>query len=525
MLSPRRYPSLLALLLILTVLFAAPRLASAQTYTDLHDFNCLTEGCAPYVPALLAQARDGNLYGATSGGGTHNVGTIFKVTPAGVVTTIYNFDNTTGASPYGGLTLGSDGSLYGSTFGGGTASVGTLFKITTAGVLTTLHHFTNTGDGYFPYAPPIQAKDGAYYGVTSSGAAYKVTSAGVYTVLKAAGYISYAPLLQASDGNFYGTSAPSNLVFKMTTTGVQTVVYTFDGTHGSSPYSGLVQGSDNNLYGTTYSGGTSGLGVVFKLTLQGVITVLKNGDTVFGTLYPGLILANDANYYSATRGGGSSNYGTTFKITKTGVATVESNFDGAHGSAAFATPMQHTNGTIFGLTNGGGANTNGVVYSLNVGLTGFARLVVTSGKVAGTVGILGQGFNKATSVTFGGVAATFTHTGDTYISATVPAGAITGPVVVNIPTGNLTSLQTFKVTPTLASFSPSSGPVGTVVTLTGTGLTQTTKVTFNNVVATTIVVNSDSSVSATVPTGATTGKIAITTTGGNVTSTTSFTVM
>ena len=110
------------------------------------------------------------------------------------------------------------------------------------------------------------------------------------------------------------------------------------------------------------------------------------------------------------------------------------------------------------------------------------------------------------------------------MSAAVPAGALTGSVTVTTGSTILTSIQTFKVKPTLASFKPSSGPVGTPVTITGTGLTQTTKVTFGGVAATTFKVNTDSQVTANVPTGAVTGKVVIKTKGGSAASKTDFTV-
>jgi hypothetical protein len=113
---------------------------------------------------------------------------------------------------------------------------------------------------------------------------------------------------------------------------------------------------------------------------------------------------------------------------------------------------------------------------------------------------------------------------DTFLTATIPAGARTGVVTVTIPGGNLKSKINFRVTPTIKTFSPSSGPVGTPVTITGVSLTQTSKVTFGGVKATTVVVNSDTQVTANVPTGAKTGKIAITTPGGTATSSAIFTV-
>ncbi len=141
------------------------------------------------------------------------------------------------------------------------------------------------------------------------------------------------------------------------------------------------------------------------------------------------------------------------------------------------------------------------------------------------IGILGQGFSSSSEVKFGGVAAaSFTRQGTTFISSTVPAGALTGSVTVTTGATTLTSNQRFRVTPTILNFSPTSGPVGKPVMITGTGLTQTTKVTFGGVAATTFKVNTDSQVTANVPTGAVTGKIVIKTKGGSAASKTDFTV-
>lgn len=155
----------------------------------------------------------------------------------------------------------------------------------------------------------------------------------------------------------------------------------------------------------------------------------------------------------------------------------------------------------------------------------FVKLVSSSGKVSKTVEILGAGFNGTTSVTFNGTAATFQIVSDTYLTATVPAGATTGLVKVTTSAGTLISSTKFRVTPSISSFNPTSGPVGTQVVITGVSLTQASNVTFGGVAATSFTVNSDTQVTATVPTGAVTGKLSITTPGGTATSATSFTVM
>ncbi len=181
----------------------------------------------------------------------------------------------------------------------------------------------------------------------------------------------------------------------------------------------------------------------------------------------------------------------------------------------------------------GHAVVDGFVQAIAVGpvptITSFSP---ASGPVGTTVTINGTNFTGATSVTFNGVSAAFIINSNVKITATVPTGATTGKIAVTAPGGTATSATNFTVTavpaPTITSFTPIRGPVGTSVTISGTnfrgtGFT-TTSVTFNNVAAMTFTVNSPTRITATVPTGATTGPIKVTTPGGTATSTTNFTV-
>jgi hypothetical protein len=148
----------------------------------------------------------------------------------------------------------------------------------------------------------------------------------------------------------------------------------------------------------------------------------------------------------------------------------------------------------------------------------------TSGLAGTSVTITGTNFTGATAVTFNNVTATFVVNSATQITATVPATATTGPIRVTAPGGTGSSLTNFTVPPpTITSFTPTFGPVGASVTITGTNFTGATAVTFNNVAAT-FVVNSATQITATVPATATTGPIKVTTPAGSATSTTSFTV-
>ncbi len=196
-------------------------------------------------------------------------------------------NSTDGANPLATLILASDGNLYGTTEYGGADNLGTVFKITLAGVETQLYSFVRNGaDGSYPKAGVIQASDGNFYGMTSAGGTtnggtiYRVNSTGVETVLysfnqsslSTDGYAPRANLLQASDGNIYGTTNDGGIngpgiIFKITPDGIETVLHSFgNGTDGSFPQAGLFQDSQGNFYGTTYVGGANGSGAVFKLT-------------------------------------------------------------------------------------------------------------------------------------------------------------------------------------------------------------------------------------------------------------------
>ncbi len=541
--------------LILVALRLAVGAADAQSYSVVYNFGTnVGDPATPFYSGIIAQGRDGNLYSSTSAGGANpNYGATYVVTPAGALTVLYNFGPYgSPAYPNGGLTLGSDGNFYGTTSDGGNPGYGTVFQIPPTGGVTYLYNFTDGADGAVPYAPPNQGADGNFYGTTSGGVAngsiYKITPSGTLTVLYAFdgthGSSPPDPLIQGTDGNFYGTTMfggtnGAGVVFRITPAGKLTVLYNFDGTHGDLPVGPLVQGSDGNFYGTTEAGGAFLDGVILKMTPTGKLTVLHslNISTEGAAPFGGLVQATDGNFYGTTNQNGPGNTncpsgcGTIFKITPKGKFSLVYSFDQTTGAIPYSTIMQHTNGLLYGTASQGGVASNcpfsscGVIYSLNIGAAPFAALVSTSGKVGAKIGILGQNFSKSSVVTFGSLAATTVAvTGTTFLQATVPSGATTGAVTVTTTAGTLTSSKTFRVTPQLKSFTPTSGAVGSVVTITGVSLTQTSKVAFGGVAATSFTVNSDTQVSATVPIGAKTGKIVISTPGGTASSTTNFTV-
>ncbi len=242
------------------------KITPSGTLTTLHSFNS-TDGA--YPAAALVQATDGNFYGTTQNGGNAGCeggcGTVFKITPGGALTTLYSFNGADGSAPWAGLVQGTDGSFYGTTVSGGETAqqclssipgCGTLFRITPAGTLTTLHKF-NGADGWGPYGGLVQGTDGSFYGTTGYGGAYnpagtvfKITATGELTVLHSfggemEGVTPFSGLVQGTDGNFYGTADAEGYaygtVFKITPSGTLTTLHMFGWPDGAYPYEGLVQ--------------------------------------------------------------------------------------------------------------------------------------------------------------------------------------------------------------------------------------------------------------------------------------------
>src|ERR1700680_840814 len=548
---------------LLVVILAASAIAlHAQTYKVLHTYSINSGNYSGIVPAgLMSQGQDGKLYSTIQNNGTANVGTVFNMTTAGQLTTIYSFcpqkGCLDGANPDGGVTLGTDGNFWGTTQGGGKHAAGNVFNISPGGKLTTLWSFTFGKDEAAPWNPVFQGQDGNFYGTDPGvyngnyGVVYKITPKGKLTPYSFDGFKGANPNLptQGTDDNFYGTAIVGGkpacqgyqygcgVVYKMNAAGGLTALWSFKGFYGNDgaePVGVLVQGYDGNFYGTTYYGGTSarcggGCGTVFKITPAGVETVLYSFTGDPDGAYPdtGLTLGTDGNFYGTTSVGGKNNYGAIFQITPAGKLTILYNFCSATGCVDGIYPktpiVQHTNGRFYGSTSGNSLG-GSVFYSLDMGLKPFARLVNWSGAVGATAEILGQGFTGTTKVSFNEKNTTaFTVASDTYLTVPVPAGATTGFVTVTTPGGSLKSNRKFLVEPVILSFSPTSGKVGDPVTIDGTGFTGASKVTFGGVKATFTVVN-DSQITTTVPAGAKTGKIQVTTPGGTATSATDFTV-
>lgn len=547
---------------LMGIMLLVNSLMAQAVVTTLHDLVG-TEGQFPH--GQLVQGRDGNLYGTTSPGAV--VGNAFRITPTGTYTVLHAFNPTPDSlSPSPSVLMhGLDGNFYGTTTNGNAAG-GTLFKMMPKGVVTVLHQFgTVLNDGYsidngiLRPTPPVQTPDGTLYGATTSGGqngvgiVYKLTAAGTYSIVHhfvlslTDGSNPSAPLVVGNDGNLYGTTtaggpptAFSGTVFRITPSGVFKILYSFnafdDGGH--QPQAPLVLGTDGIFYGTTF--GNSALnqqGNIFKITAAGAYTNLNGldfGKGVTDGAFPsaGLVQASNGLFYGATTRGGippglfADDAGVLFDIDRLGSYNVSHTFNKTiDGARPLYGLVQHTNGKLYGTIRfskiGLSPPGNGSVFSLDVGARPFALAQPSSGKAGGTIGLFGN-FTGVTSITFNGIPATSAGVGNTYRTVTIPAGAATGVIKINKPTGSVSGLNTFLVRPVFTSFSPASGAIGTVVVLTGKSLSQTTSVTFSNTKKAVFTVNNDNQLSVIVPIGAVTGKLSITTKGGTVASATNF---
>ncbi len=210
-------------------------------FTLLENLGVGTVGSSAQSLPILAS--DGNYYGTTEYGGLYVGGTVYKLTPAGDVSTVANFVNgSTSWGPMGALLQASDGNFHGTTYWGGVNNAGTIYELTPDGTITTLWSFGSGADGQLPKGGLVQASDGNFYGTTGSG---------------------------GTTG--YGT------VFRLTPAGVETVLWNFSmDSGGYFPEGALVVGGDGNLYGAASLGGTNSSGVLFRLTLAGVESVIWN---------------------------------------------------------------------------------------------------------------------------------------------------------------------------------------------------------------------------------------------------------
>jgi uncharacterized repeat protein (TIGR03803 family) len=526
------------------------------------------QGCTPAPPIVLYSfasydncgwgltlGSDNNFYGACQTGGA-GYGYAYQFIPngtgPGTLTPLYTFCKSGPPCNDGAITTarpteGRDGNYYLNTIAGGNPSCITVLSANGCGTI-------------FQLVPPPQPGGNWTGNVLYSFPPNNnlVNPSGVLTL--------------GSDGNLYGTTqgsaynqrdlptCPPNCgaIYSISTAGGQTpiVLHTFGGQNanppdGATPTKGVIQGTDGNFYGSTEQGGANGLGFVYKMTADGEVkafppiplspfdysfTVTDAANGVPRAMTQG----SDSNFYGDARDCDDlgedgcqyyKGYGGIFEITPEGTFSWVHEFGGQLDGANPDSKVSHTSGVIYGVTGLGGEFNDGVMYSVtlnDVEQPQFCRPQVLAGQAGVAIGILGQGFTSGSSVVeFGGVPAAITSITPTFITATIPTTAQTGPVTVTTGSITLNSLQTFYVLPNITGFGPPSGPVGTSVTITGTGWSQksaqTIGVRFGSVNAK-FTVNSSTQVTAIVPKGAVTAPIYITTAEGTAVSATDFTV-
>ena len=327
--------------------------AQAQTdntasYKPLYSFTGGADGGSPAAGVILDPA--GNLYGTTAFGGASDQGVVFKLDTTGTETVLYSFTGgTDGGKPQAGLIRDSAGNIYGTTTFGGIASgysgYGVVFKLDTTGTETVLHSFTGGADGSGP-GGVIRDSAGNLYGTTGGG--------GIANCL------------------FGGCG----VVYKLDTTGTETVLYSFTGGSDGSGPGDVILDSAGNLYGITDGGGASNLGVVFKLDTTGTETVLYSfTGGADGSGPAGVILDSAGNLYGITQGGGSANCplaeailmpncGLVYKLDTTGTETVLHTFTGGADGGWPNGVIRDAAGNLYGTTDGGGASNRGVVFTI-----------------------------------------------------------------------------------------------------------------------------------------------------------------
>ena len=316
------------------------QIVSAQKYSVLYTFQGESTGSTP-VSGLVEDSA-GNLYGTTEIGGNTSVfasglGTVYKLTASGTETVLYNFSGgADGAYPFASVVRDSSGNLFGTTMGGGAGQCGTVFKLNPAGKETVLHSFDCMSQGAKPVSSLIMDPDGNLYGTTEVS----------------------------------GQSNPSGVVFKLDTSGNETVLHTFTGkADGGTPVANLIRDSAGNLYGTTENGGSNGFGVVFKLDANANETVLHNFAQGTDGAWPLAPLIEDAagNLYGTTVYGDANTYGVVFKINTSGQMISYDVFSQtSRGASPEAPVVRDAEGNLYGTTSKGGTYNLGVVFKVDV---------------------------------------------------------------------------------------------------------------------------------------------------------------
>jgi uncharacterized repeat protein (TIGR03803 family) len=394
---------------------SAQEAAPATNTQEVVQHNFLSPPHGAYPATGVIRDLEGNLYGTTNGsysdiggGGTHDAGVVFKIDTSGNQTVLYTFTGAADGSSPNGLIRDADGNLYGTTtYGGnklGASGAGVVFKVDTSGNETVLYTFTGGNDGGNPNSVVRDSK-GNLYGTTAGGGAsgygvvFKIDTSGHETVLYtftggADGAYPNPNVALDSLGNLYGAAnnggnkagaSGSGVVFKVETTGHETVLYTFTGGNDGAAPNGVFRDGKGDLYGTTSNGGASGAGVVFEVDTSGHETVLYTftGGNDGGSSDAGVTLGQDGNLYGTTNGGGSANQGVVFKVDESGHETVLHTFErGPVGNQPFlAGVILDPDYNLYGTTSFSAAGGAGAVYKLD--RAGNASVVYAFPGIAG----------------------------------------------------------------------------------------------------------------------------------------------
>lgn len=361
------------------------KITSDGAFTLLRNLDYAVEGGVSR--GSLVRGSDGDFYGTTSSGSNYSNGSIFKITPTGSLTVLRALNPDKDGINTNTLVLGADGYFYGMANTGGILNQGTIFKISSDSRFSVLVSLPGNEKGGTANAGLVQGQDGFFYGTTTDGGLYntgtifKLSTDSSYSVLHSFqdsystdtfdGGNPYGNLIQAKDGNFYGLTSHGGIngygtLFRITSSGSYTVLYSFDGNDkGGAPYGSLIQGTDGNFYGMAESGGTNGAGVIFKITPTGEITALHSFDYNSDGSSPkgSLVRGADSNFYGLTALGGAYNQGTIFKVTTTGGFTTLHSFSfAAEGAYPHGSLIEGKDGNFYGLTSAGGTNGGGTVF-------------------------------------------------------------------------------------------------------------------------------------------------------------------
>ena len=367
----------------------------AGVYTKLVDFTGTAGAAKGSVPGPLVTFTDGFLYGTTEAGGSSGKGTVFKLSTAGVLTTLAEFSGGVvgtkrGAEPVGALAVPSSGiTLYGVTRSGGASGLGTVFKITTAGVFTDILDFTGTS-GAKPGANPagglLLHSDGKYYGTTEFGGTngfgtlFSLTSANGFSSMRSfADATASQPVgeLVASGNTLFGCCAAGGTsglggLYQFTTAGAYSQLISFSGETGAAPGSvpraGLVSDGTTFFYGTTSSGGPANLGLVFKLSTAGAFSVVANLSPDLGWRPSGAPIPDAAGGWLFPMGaGGPAGGGTVLSRTSSGILGLASPLGGTLGDAPDGALVEKS-GSYYGVTSSGAASGRGAAFRYTPGI-------------------------------------------------------------------------------------------------------------------------------------------------------------